>query len=575
MDWLKAVGSRVARRIAGEKRRLRLITLGTSLLLAFGLLFLVFSIEVSSTPQFCGSCHIMEPYYNSWVSSSHGSIACVECHIPPGITAEFRKKYEALSMVARYFTGTYGTNPWTEVDDSACLRCHERRLIQGREVFHNALFDHRPHLAEVRRGMKLRCTSCHSQIVQGDHISVTVTTCILCHFKNETVGEGPADCTVCHEVPGHVVTAGNLEFDHGDVGRFGMRCLWCHEHVAEGTGNVPRERCSTWHHHVTDHKVDCGDCHLEILHNAQPEVASRDSDCQRCHSTGSHSPQNDLYAGIGARGVRPMPSPMFAAGVRCEGCHLEGSAAVPASVSEASSPHVARANEVSCMACHGPGYYSIYLGWKEAAASRVAALAEQMRATERALGKRGGAAWDDALWNFGLVQRGNGIHNVTYAAAVLSRAHAQMNEARAAAGLSALEEPWPSATAGSAGCLSCHVGIEEQEGRFEGISFAHRRHVQDGALDCSACHRPHEERERDEMVRFGREGCSSCHHQEVKADCLTCHGNIRQREIEVDLGSFSHAFHLDEVELACSDCHSSGGHGAFSLDRDTCAGCHE
>jgi hypothetical protein len=74
--------------------------------------------EVSSTPAFCGTCHVMSPYYESWKTSSHADIACVDCHIPPGITAELRKKYEALSMVARYFTATYGTNPWTEMCSS-------------------------------------------------------------------------------------------------------------------------------------------------------------------------------------------------------------------------------------------------------------------------------------------------------------------------------------------------------------------------------------------------------------------------------------------------------------------------
>ena len=72
-------------------------------------------VQISSTPNFCGSCHIMAPYYESWKHSSHKNIACVDCHIPPGVTAELRKKYEALSMVVKYFTGTYSTNPWTEV----------------------------------------------------------------------------------------------------------------------------------------------------------------------------------------------------------------------------------------------------------------------------------------------------------------------------------------------------------------------------------------------------------------------------------------------------------------------------
>jgi hypothetical protein len=91
-----------------------------------------------------------------------------------GSLSEIRKKFEALSMVAKYVTGTYGPKPWAEVATmAACLRCHERRLLEGKEIYHGVHFDHRPHLIESRRGLKLRCTSCHSQIVQGSHISVT------------------------------------------------------------------------------------------------------------------------------------------------------------------------------------------------------------------------------------------------------------------------------------------------------------------------------------------------------------------------------------------------------------------
>ena len=118
---------------------LRAVGLGLGLVAALGVVGLGAAIEVTSRPPFCGSCHIMQPYYQSWKASSHQHIACVECHIAPGVTAELRKKYEALSMVAKYFTATYGTNPWAEVEDAACLKCHERRLLQGKELFGDVL----------------------------------------------------------------------------------------------------------------------------------------------------------------------------------------------------------------------------------------------------------------------------------------------------------------------------------------------------------------------------------------------------------------------------------------------------
>jgi len=202
--------------------RLSFVGYAGGLMLGVGVVLIYGAMEVSSTPAFCGSCHVMSPYYESWKTSNHAQIACVDCHIPPGVTAELEKKFEALSMVASYVTGTYGTNPWAEVDDEACLECHERRLLGGLEMFGDILFDHRPHLTELRQGKRLRCTSCHSQIVQGSHITVTSSTCILCHFKNQTPNVGMARCTLCHQTPQRIVDREGVQFDHGDVVRFGM-----------------------------------------------------------------------------------------------------------------------------------------------------------------------------------------------------------------------------------------------------------------------------------------------------------------------------------------------------------------
>ena len=57
----------------------------------------------------------------------------------------------------------------------------------------------------LRRGKKLRCTSCHSQIVQGSHMSVTTSTCFLCHFKDQHFNQGLGTCTRCHQIPQEAV----------------------------------------------------------------------------------------------------------------------------------------------------------------------------------------------------------------------------------------------------------------------------------------------------------------------------------------------------------------------------------
>jgi predicted CXXCH cytochrome family protein len=589
-----SIGRWVARASLGRltPRGLRIASFSAALALGLGLVLVVFAAQMSSTPTFCGSCHIMKPYYESWKHSKHSRIACVECHIAPGITSEIRKKYEALSMVAKYFTGTYSTNPWVQVDDAACLRCHERRLLEGKEVFHNVLFDHRPHLTESRRGLKLRCTSCHSQIVQGSHISVTSSTCALCHFKNQPLNTGTGRCLNCHQIPERVLTTAGTTFDHSEVRRLDMDCRSCHAGVVRGDGTVPRERCVTCHNqadrlarfgdrdflhrmHVSEHKVNCMNCHLEIQHGKaeHPMVASA-AGCESCHG-GGHSPQRDLYAGVGGRGVPRMPGPMFAAGVSCEGCH-NPSVSVAAS-NDPFAERTQKASEVSCMSCHGPGYRQIFFAWKEAVRSRLAAMRAQLAASAGAMGANAPAAWRDAQYNVALVDRGKGVHNVNYAYALLEKAHEQMNEARRARGLAALSLPWTTVAAGSAAanCLGCHAGIERQAGTFAGRAYAHAPHLA-AKLDCSTCHRPHQERAPGEIVKFGANGCVPCHHPTAAVEapkCMACHGDVTARTVTSFRGEFSHKGHLEQG-LECGTCHQPKN-GDPRPAKETCAQCHE
>lgn len=575
------IGTTAARPRRHRSSRIQAAILTAGLIGGLAVVGIYTSIEVSSRPQFCGSCHNMQPYYQSWKTSSHRAVACVECHIPPGVTAEFRKKFEALSMVASYFTGTYGTNPWTEIDDAACLRCHERRLLAGRELFGDVIFDHTSHLAGMRRGKKLRCTSCHSQIVQGSHIAVTTSTCILCHFKGREANTGTARCTLCHPIPDKVIRQETLILDHADVGRYGMECTWCHVQPASGDGAVPRERCVTCHNdparlkeyehtdllhrmHVSEHKVDCMNCHLEIEHGGPPRIEKATTACNTCHRQG-HSPQMNLYAGIGGRGVEPMPDIMFLAGVRCEGCHIE----IPGR-----KTGILGASDVSCMSCHGSSYRKIYMALMDMVDTRTSRLERQLSQTAAALGPSAAAAMADARFNLDLVVKGNGVHNPGFTTALLRKSHQVMNDTRTSGGLSELPLPWREAPYESA-CLRCHEGVEETGSTLFGLRFDHGPHVSAAAIECSSCHRPHDERPEGEIVRFGPSGCANCHHREPIADCHTCHGDIRGGTVASPLGDFDHAFHLDDMELGCTDCHDPSPGGAMPVNRETCANCHE
>lgn len=559
--------------------------------------FMFLSIQITSQPRFCGSCHYMAPYYESWRTSSHKDVLCVECHIPPGIQSELRKKYEALAMVARYFTGTYSTNPWAEVDDLSCLRsgCHTKRVLLGKELYRGVLFDHQPHLTELRREKRLRCTSCHSQIVQGSHIAVTGSTCFLCHFKNTTLNQGTARCTLCHEIPEKTITTAGLSFDHGEVKRLDMNCTLCHEGVVRGNGEVPRERCYTCHNdtsrlnlygkteflhrmHVTEHKVECLNCHIEITHKIPAREEALAAECKSCHSSAAgHSAVRDFYRGISGKGVNPRPAAMYLAGVRCEACHN-----VPGS-------EFGRASEVSCMSCHGPKYLTIYRSWQLGLGKRLEGVKAELRESKKRAEANSdaiqGKLLKEAEDNVSLVEQGRGIHNPGYALDLLESAHRASLAALGAAGDGKpARAAWVQAPY-EADCLQCHFGIEYISGNAFGREFPHGKHVVSGRLRCTVCHQG---REKHGVMKIGAEDCERCHTRITKPmavaaeECLGCHtADIGRVSDKV---RFPHNKHV-ESGVDCALCHvgvAQAPHRAFAhsatalpkLGHALCVTCH-
>lgn len=61
-------------------------------------LFTFISIEITGQPAFCNSCHIMNPYYDSWKASSHSDVSCLKCHLKPGLANYAVGKIRGLSQ---------------------------------------------------------------------------------------------------------------------------------------------------------------------------------------------------------------------------------------------------------------------------------------------------------------------------------------------------------------------------------------------------------------------------------------------------------------------------------------------
>lgn len=81
--------------------------------------------EYHEQPRFCGTCHIMQPYLDSWQESDLGAhyhaeyeVACLDCHV-----ASLGQQVHELVV---YVQGNYDL-PLSEMEYSMedCFRCHE------------------------------------------------------------------------------------------------------------------------------------------------------------------------------------------------------------------------------------------------------------------------------------------------------------------------------------------------------------------------------------------------------------------------------------------------------------------
>lgn len=582
-------------------RFFRVLLLGFLCLLAL----LVGLFEYSTSPRFCNSCHIMRPYYRAWKTSSHNFVPCVECHYPPGRRDELRVKFQAMTQVVKFVTRTYGSRPYAEVEDASCLRdgCHETRLLEGKVTFKRGIvFDHKPHLTEARRGRKLRCTSCHSQIVVGTHMVVTESTCFLCHFKGTVHGrtENPlAGCPSCHEPPSASIKVGGVTFSHEEfVGKRRVPCQNCHLEAISGDGRAPRERCALCHNepgklavpadidslhdnHVTAHNVDCSRCHEEIVHAARTTLTPLEYGCDVCHE-GKHLAQKQMFMGTGGKDFPAVPSHMFETQLDCTACHTE-----PLLSGETArmSGQTFVASQKACVRCHGQEYAGLVSSWKNAFTRMIGELEPKLAAVTAARkssgARRPGTPVDsllsDARHNVEFVKVGRGVHNVFYAAGLLNVANRNLDEAMSSLGEKPLLLGKHSYTGGDYCAVLCHksVGVEMPSTvQAFGRSMPHRKHFYEFGVSCTECHSAEAHKQLD--LKPGN--CNACHHGPSRGECSACH-RTQSQLYRGDLFASFQGETLPSVmasSVECEGCHTGLQPGRV---RETvtraCETCHD
>jgi len=155
-----------------------LILLG--IVIAFPLFSLTYYTMVrTSTPQFCATCHEIQPAYNEWKASTHvnnaqGFVAdCMDCHLPaPQETLDFfyAKTFHGIKDVIKHFTvEDYDRNEnrqaaYESFKNARCRKCHRNLLNipnnRGARLAHKATLYPLP-------GLEKKCVDCHRDLVHN------------------------------------------------------------------------------------------------------------------------------------------------------------------------------------------------------------------------------------------------------------------------------------------------------------------------------------------------------------------------------------------------------------------------
>ncbi len=95
----------------------------------------------SESPEFCGSCHVLQTEYETWFhSGAHRGIKCIDCHLPNDNLAHhlWAKSLEGVSDSLAFHTGRVPER--IQLSDAGaktvvanCRRCHGELLARVNE----------------------------------------------------------------------------------------------------------------------------------------------------------------------------------------------------------------------------------------------------------------------------------------------------------------------------------------------------------------------------------------------------------------------------------------------------------
>ncbi len=296
----------------------------------------------TSRPNFCGSCHVMDPYYESYTRDVHGTkigVLCVDCHYAPGERFTIKAKFKGLSQVASYFSGRYGAGrPRAHVADESCLRsgCHgdldyfkktldigehrvEKRSVGGREVeikrSPSVHFVHAKHLdvTEKRAEVEAAAAAARAELERGVDAAGLK--------RIETLARSVGAVRRREDDLERLIAELALNESQAQA----ARALVATEHRRIRVDQLAGLNCSACHafnstlktHIAADRNV-CYTCHF-----TNEEFNRNTSECLRCHEPPRRTVSIHTATSQGSQPVLMDHEDIVRRGVDCASCHLD------------------------------------------------------------------------------------------------------------------------------------------------------------------------------------------------------------------------------------------------------------
>ncbi|MBE0429234.1 MAG: NapC/NirT family cytochrome c [Thermoleophilia bacterium] len=263
----------------------------------------VWGIDYTNRPGFCSSCHIIEPYVETWSQSLMGgglsgdrSVTCIDCHFEPGVIGFTRGKIYSLMKLTEFAIHRYETPPPSAelLTSTSCLECHgsdprpnfedstnvvdrehpsyPRIIVTDTERPENVIgFPHDFHVVDAQ----ISCAECHSAVVHGTDLIQ----------GRPQADNTPEFCGSCHAGDIAPILFGEIPLsgrEHPGVPKIDTS-IWKNQHwrVSKAPGvidgvmydAIERDTCLVCHQEPTVDRT-CKSCHFpsEPLFAATPET---------------------------------------------------------------------------------------------------------------------------------------------------------------------------------------------------------------------------------------------------------------------------------------------------------------